>query len=291
MNRLSSLKNKILLLAPTVIFYSLFIILPIFMSFAYSLTKYTGIGSPEYVGPRNYEKLFRDPFFFVAVKNTLIILVIAIVVLMVGGFFLALLLNQRYKGINTIKALCFSPAIIAPIVVGIIWIFILDPEIGLINNVLRTLGLDKLAQTWIGGKTLTPYVLGFVFVWQQIGYIATIFLAGLKIIPSDVFEAARLDGATGLKKIWYVTLPMIKGTIITCLVLVVTNSMKIFEIVLQLTNGGPNHYSETLITYSYFITFTRSQYGYGMAMASVTFVICIFIMQLIRFATRHSMED
>lgn len=223
-------------------------------------------------GLSNYRTLFKDPVFYVALKNTCIILGLSTIFIVLCSFGLALLLNRKAKGIKLMQSLCFVPNIISPILIGLIWVFILDPKIGLVNAVLRMLG-SELQPAWIGGGVLTPYCVAFIFLWQTVGYNATIFVAGLRMVPEDLYEAAKIDGAGSWQRLVYITCPMIKQTIVIVMLLIVTGSIKIFEIVYQLTGGGPNHLSDTLVTYMYFSTFTSSKYGYGMSIASVTFLI------------------
>ncbi|SNX54409.1 sugar ABC transporter permease [Thermoanaerobacterium sp. RBIITD] len=274
---LSKKRYMILMLVPTILIYIIYMIAPIGVAVGYSFTDYTGIGMAKYVGLNNYIRLFNDPIFMNSLKNTMIIFVADFLLLMFGAFAVALLLNEKLKFNGIAKAFIFSPAIIAPIIVGIIWVFILDPKIGLINNIFNAIGLGKYAPEWIGGKTLTPYSVAFIYFWQQLGYLATIFVAGLKMIPEEVFEAAKVDGASSCQKLIFVTIPMLKTTISTVAILIITGTFKIFEIVQQLTNGGPNHISENLVTYSYATTFTNGEYGYGMSIATFTFIISLII--------------
>lgn len=171
----------------------------------------------------------------------------------------------------------FTPYIIAPILVGTIWMFILDPKIGLVNGLLCNIGLDSWQQDWIGGKTLTPYSVGIVYTWQSIGFYATIFLAGLKTISRDLYEVASVEGANFRQRLLYITIPLLKETIIINMVLMITGALKIFEIVYQLTNGEPNHLSDVVVTYMYYITFKRMKYGEGMAIAMVILIISVII--------------
>lgn len=261
------------------------------MAIGYSFTKYTGIGNAKFVGFNNYIRLFRDHTFWIALKNTAVIFVIAFVLLMIGAFVVALLLNLNLKGKSFAQSLIFSPAVIAPIIVGILWVFILDPQIGLINAIIRSLGLGQGIK-WIGGQTLTPVSVAIVYFWQQLGYLATIYLAGLKMIPVEIEEAAQIDGASAWQKLWYVTIPMMRSTISTVAILVITGTFKIFEIVQQLTNGGPNHISETLITYSYSATFTNGEYGYGMSLATATFFISLVVIAIyFGLSKEHSRKE
>lgn len=277
MRWLSKTRYKIGFLVPTLLVYVVFIILPIFIAIGYSFTRHSGIGKARFIGLDNYKRLFHDQLFWKSLQNTAIIFVLASVLLLVLSFLLALLLNNKLKFADTSKALVFSPAIIAPIIVGIIWVYILDPKIGVINNILRSIGAGSLAKQWIGGTVLSPYSMAIIYFWQQLGYLTTIFIAGLKMIPEEVLEAVKVDGANAVQRVFYVIIPMMRSSISTVIVLIITGIFKIFEIVQQTTGGGPNHMSETLVTYSYSMTFQSSEYGYGMSIATVTFLISLGI--------------
>jgi multiple sugar transport system permease protein/raffinose/stachyose/melibiose transport system permease protein len=274
---LSKKKSIALMLVPTLLIYIVYMIAPIGVAVGYSFTKYTGIGKARFNGFDNYIRLFKDATFLVSLKNTLIIFVVAFILLIVVSFAVALLLNAKLKFSDMAKAFIFSPAIIAPIIVGIIWVFIFDPKVGLVNSILNMIGLGSFAQQWIGGATLTPYSVAFIYFWQQLGYLATIFLAGLKMIPEEIFEASEVDGASALQRLFHIIIPQMRPTISTVSILIITGTFKIFEVVQQLTNGGPNHLSETLVTYSYSKTFSNGEYGYGMSIATVTFILSLII--------------
>ena len=280
---LSKKHYKIMMMLPSLILYTIFIILPIGMAVFYSFTKYTGLGKAKLNGITNYIRLFNDKLFWTSLKNTMIMFALAFVLLLILSFLLANLLNKKILGTGISKALIFSPAIIAPIICGIIWVYILDPNIGLVNGFLKSIGMGNLKQNWIGGDTLTPYSMAIIYFWQQLGYLTTIFVAGLKMIPGDVLEAAMIDGTSESQRIIYVIIPLMKSNISTVAVLIRTGVFKIFEIVQQTTGGGPNHLSETLVTYSYSTTFSSGDYGYGMSLATTTFVISIVIVGIYNY--------
>ena len=286
MHWLSKKKNLIIMMMPTLTIYTVYIVAAVFIAVYYSLTKYSGIGKPVFYGIKNYMRVFEDRFFWISLKNTFIVLVISLIFLTVLGFLIANIFRIKRRGNNLSKALVFSPAIISPIIVGIIWLYILDPEIGLLNSALQSLGLESWMQMWIGGTVLSPYMYAIVFIWRQLGYITTIFVAGLNMIPGEVYESAEIDGASGWQRMFHITIPMVRGTITIVMLLVITGVFKIFEFIVQLTNGGPNHLSESLVTYSYNITFLNGEYGYGMALAMITFVITLILSALYNFATR-----
>ncbi len=283
----SNKKIKVLMLTPVIVLFCVYIVMPVVMAFYYSFTDFSGIGKPNIIGFTNYQRLFQDKIFFVALKNTGIILVLSLILIVPGSFGLSLLLNRKIRGAKLMQALCFSPNIISPILIGLIWVFILDPQIGLINGALRAIG-SSVQPEWIGGKVLTPYCVGIIFLWQTLGYNATIFLAGIRAVPKELYEASSIDGASSVQQLRYITLPMIRQTIVIIMLLVITGCFKIFEIVYQLTNGGPNHLSETLVTYMYYSTFTSSRYGYGMSIASMAFLLsAVFAAVYIYFAREN----
>lgn len=286
----SKKKNFIIMLAPTLLIYLAYIIIPLFVAVYYSFTNFRGVSAPDFIGFKNYLTLFKDKFFLVSVKNTVVVLGMSLVILLPASLALGLALNRALKGINVFKALSFLPNIIAPLIVGLIWGFIFDPEMGLINGLLAKLGLESWQQQWIGGLTLTPWCVGIIYLWQNIGYYATLFVAGLKTIPEDLYESCSIDGASKWQTLRYITIPMLKETFAINTVLIVTGCFKVFELVYQLTNGSPNHMSEVLTTYMYNTTFISSKYGYGMSIAVftciVTMGITLIYLQILRKKNR-----
>lgn len=265
------------MLGPTLLIYMMYIIMPLFIAVYYSLTNFRGVTKPDFIGLRNYITLFHDKLFLISIKNTVVVLGISICVLLPASLALGLTLNKDLRGVNVFKALAFLPNIIAALIVGLIWGFIFDPEVGLINGMLAKIGLGNLQQQWIGGLTLTPWCVGVIYLWQNIGYYATLFVAGLKTIPSDIYESCSIDGANKWQTLWYITIPMLKETIAINIVLIITGCFKVFELVYQLTNGSPNHMSEVLTTYMYNTTFISSKYGYGMSIAVFTCIVTMSI--------------
>ena len=275
MHWLSKKSTKIIMIMPAVILFTVFFLAPIFISVYYSFTDFSGIGAAKFIGFKNYQVLLKDKFFFIALKNTFIILIGITITILPLSLIVALLLEKPFRGSGVVQSMIFAPNVIAPILVGLIWLFILDPKMGMINAILRSIGLSDYQQQWIGGKTLTPYSVAFVYLWQVLGFYTTINMAGLRSIPADIYEAAEIDGANYFQRIRKITIPMMKNTIVINTILIITGGFKIFETVKQLTNGGPNHMSDVLVTYMYDTTFTSSRYGYGMAVATVSFVLCL----------------
>ncbi|MFP1624284.1 carbohydrate ABC transporter permease [Streptomyces sp. 5K101] len=272
MNWLTTRRTFTLMIAPALLLYTVYMVYPILYSIYYSFTSFDGVSPAQFTGLDNYREMAHDTVFRTSVQNTGIILAVAVTLLVPLAFLLAVLLSGNVKGSAVLRPLVFAPAIVAPILVGLIWIFILDPEIGLLNAVLQAIGIAVQPQ-WIGGTTLSPYSVAFVYLWQQTGFIVTILYAAIRMLPRDVMEAGTLDGATRFQQLRYITVPMLRESFGICTALVVTGVFKIFELVYALTGGGPVHLSEVMVSYMYHVTFTTLQYSYGMALAVVVFVL------------------
>lgn len=277
---------------PTLIIYAVFIIVPVFVAIYYSFTDYSGLGKAGFVGIQNYTRMFHDTLFLIALRNTVVVLICSVVFLLAGSFLTALLMNVSFRGNAFFKMVVFAPYVIAPIIIGIIWGYLLNPKYGLVNSVLRNLGLDALAIEWIGGTKWSPLALAIVFTWQVLGFHATIFLSGIKTIPGDIYEACSIDGANAVQRLFYVTIPMLKETFIINIVLIVTGVFKIYELVYQMTGGGPAHQSELLTSYMYFTVFSSRRYGYGMAIAVAILVLSIIgSFSYIKITTRKQRSE
>ena len=257
-----------LMVAPAFLLYSLYLVYPVVYSTYYSFSDYDGVKTPKLTGLANYSTMANDTLFWSSLRNTAIILVLALLVLIPLAFLLAVLLSGDVRGSAALRPLIFAPAIVAPILVGLIWIYILDPHIGLINAVLAAAGVPAQPQ-WIGGTTLSPYSMAGVYIWEQVGFIVTIFYAGIRTLPAEVMEASALDGASTAQRLRYIVIPLLQETFGIVTALVFTGVFKIFELVYELTGGGPVHLSETLVSYTYGITFAELRYGYGMALSVV----------------------
>jgi len=270
-NWLSRRWQAALMLAPALLVYTVYVVYPVGYSIFYSFTDYNGVTSAKYVGAANYRHMADDSLFWSSMRNTMVVLGVAVVLLIPLAFLLAVLLSSRIRGAGLLRALIFAPAIVAPILVGLIWVFILDPHIGLVNGFLASLGFT--GPEWIGGTSLTPVSVALVYVWQTVGFIMTIFYAGIRMMPRDVLEASQLDGATKWQQLRYVTVPMLQESFAICTVLAITGVFKIFELVYVLTGGGPIHLSEVLVSYMYYVTFQLQNYGYGLALAVIVCVL------------------
>lgn len=272
----------LLLVLPALLMYMVYFLFPAGISVFYSITDTKGVGSFNIIGINNFITLFtKDPYFWKTFRNTLIMGILNLVITIPVAFILAQIVNKEFKGATLLKAIYFSPQLIATVTAALIWLFILDPTTGILNTVLRNVGLGSLALQWVGGMELTPYSAGIIGTWQSAGYYMCIFLAGMKAIPRDLYESATIDGATKLQEVFRITIPMLFQTFKTVLIFVVTGALRSFDLVYTMTRGGPMHASDTMISYMYMLCFRNHRYGFGMAIVTVVFALSLALSLLL----------
>ncbi len=258
--------------------YTVVVVAPLLYSFYYSLTDWNGF-SPNYnfVGLDNFQRIFRDPLFSNAIENTVIWMIAAIIIPTGGGLFLALMLHEGVRLANLYKSLFYFPISLSLAVIGQVWIWIYQPRWGLLNVVLREVGLGQYARAWLAkADSALPAVIA-AWSWQQIGLAMVIFLAGLTAVPTELTEAAQIDGANRRQSLRYVVIPMLRPASIVVIALAVINSLKSFDVVYVMTKGGPFHSSDTLAMFMYNECFQKYYMGYGSASAVVLFLIALVV--------------
>ena len=262
---------------PALIIYLSVIVIPVFYSLFISLFKWNGVAEMEFVGLGNYIQLFtNDPVFITALKNNLIWIVLTIFVTMSVSLMFAVLLNKKFRGRTVFRALFYFPAVVAPIAVAIIWRWIYNPNIGFINALFKTLGINY-KQTWISDPKVAIFAVFFASLWAGIGQPMILFLAGLQSVSPEVLEAATIDGATPVRKFFWVTIPLMKQTFVMVLATLITAAMKVYDIVAGLTDGGPNNSTQMLATYMYSQTFQYNNVGMGTAVAVVMLLMMLVV--------------
>lgn len=291
MKHVYSRKAFILFVFPAFILFTIFGVYPIVQSVIYSFSNYKGTGGYDLIGLKNYVRAFSDKHLLRAFGNVFKTMSVQLVLMLPLSFLLALLVNGPNKRNTVYKVVFFSPYIIPATMSGIIWLFILDPTTGLINTLLNAMGLEAFALEWIGGRTLTPYVVGVVGTWSGIGFTMVLWMTGMKAIPSDVLEASIVDGATQKQRVVYVILPMLKETFKVIMLFSLTGGLKSFETTYMLTGGGPNKLSNTIMTYMYTTTFVDRRYAYGMAVAVIEFLVAVIISVIFLRLSRKGVEE
>ena len=270
---------RIVLLAPALIVFSVFVLWPLLDSFRYSFTNWNGF-NPNYrfIGFDNFAKVFSDPNFFTAIVNTAIWMVAALLLPTLLGLGLALLLNTGLRGAAIFKSIFYLPICLSAVIVGQIWIWIYQPDWGLLNTAIAHLfGLQSFAFAWLAEPSTALGSVILAWSWQQTGLAMVIFLAGLTSIPRDLIEAADIDGVSRWKQTLHIVLPMLRPATIVVIALSVINSLKGFDILYIMTGGGPFHSSSTLAFFMYEESFKKYRMGYGSAIAVVLFVIALSI--------------
>ncbi len=265
---------------PALILVCVVFYIPFFMGGYYSLTQWNGISKkPVFIGIENYRKLFESSsgfltsLFFTA-RYTVLFMILANVLALA----IAVALTKKFIGVSVFRSMFFVPYIMSMTIVGFIWKFIFSQGFAVLYE--KT-SLEFLNWSWLGNGKLAFYSVVFVGVWQALGFYIVLYIAGLQAVPTDVLEAATIDGAGNVKKFFLVTLPLLKPSIITCIFMSLTNALKVFDIILALTKGGPGEstYSATMDIYRE--AFQKNNYGLGSAKAIVFFVIVLVITQLV----------
>jgi raffinose/stachyose/melibiose transport system permease protein len=264
-----------MLLAPALIIYCLFAVYPMVNVVVLSFLRWNGLTTTsQFVGLDNYVQVFtQDPVFWTAARNTILWTAMSVIFPPSIGFLLALALNQNIPGRAPLRALFYMPVIIAPIAVATMWRWMYDPFFGLFNAALTGLGLDGLIQDWLGDRNVALYSMFVASVWQTVGFSLVLFLAGLQSVSSTLIEASRVDGANRFQIFRYVTLPALRPSITIVLILSIINSLKAFDIVYGMTQGGPAQSTQMLALWAFTQAMQLGDFGRGAAISVVLLLV------------------
>jgi multiple sugar transport system permease protein len=249
---------------------------PILASLYFSFTNYEIIGTPKWVGLDNYVRMFtNDNLFWPSLGRTFTFTVIYVPVTILGSLLLAVLLNQKLKGTNIYRTIFFVPHLIPAVAIAVVWIYLMQPRFGPINTVLRGIGIAE-PPNWLAAADSALLAVTLINVWAGVGgNTMLIFLAGLQGVPKELYEAADMDGASGLRKFWNVTIPLMTPTIYLNLVLAVIAALKVFTTAWVATAGGPSYATWFLALHIYTEAFQYFRLGYGSAIAWVLAAIIL----------------
>ena len=265
-------------IAPAFILYTLFIIVPAFSSVYYSFTSWDGI-SPviKFVGLANYREIFTSARFGNALRNTVILTVFISIVENALALLLALLVDHVKWFKNFFRSAFYVPVLISGIVSGFIWKIMYNYNFGAINSLLTSIGLGEWKQDWLGNPKLTLLIVGFVLIWKGAGYYMIIYLASLQSVPTDVVEAAAIDGASPWQRFKAITVPLISGAFTINFTLSLINGLKVFDQISVMTDGGPGFTTETVVYLLYKVGFNEGRQGFGTAVGIVLLFIIIIL--------------
>lgn len=263
-------------LLPNVIGFLVFTLIPIAVAFGLCFVKWDFANPMEFIGFRNFIRLFRDEGFQISFWNTLYYTAVSVPLTIVIALFLAILLHQKIKGMKWFRTIYFFPYISSMVAVSVVWNMLYHPTMGPINSFLRMLGMESPPE-WTSSVVWALPAVIIMSVWKQVGYYMVIYLAGLQGIPEQLYEAATIDGANAWQKFRYVTFPMLSPSTFLISILLVINSFKVFDQIVIMTDGGPGRATNVLVYYLYYQAFQYFKFGYASAIAMVMFVIILII--------------
>ena len=271
-------KRRILFLfiVPALVFYLIFWISPVLMSFFYGLTNWSGLGDYDFVGLDNFKFLIKEGTLFNSMRNTIIYAVIVVVWGNLQALALALLLNMKLKARGAFRTIFYIPALFSTIVVAFIWSYVYAPYYGMLYEVLGKVGIGENLNL-LGSTSTALIAVAFVETWKTSGTMTIIYLAGLQNIPEEVMESARIDGCSAWQSTIRVKIPMLANTITINVMLGLINGFKSFDYVFALTGGGPGTSSSTLMYSIYKMAFMEGQFGKAEALAAVAFIFILAI--------------
>ncbi|MFC0134613.1 lactose ABC transporter permease [Massilia eurypsychrophila] len=263
-----------LFLIPACSILGMFVIYPALEAIMLSFTDFNMITSPSWVGLANYRALWRDPFFWSALRNTLLYLIVVVPALVLLPIFLALLVNRAIPGITLFRAALYLPAITSLVISGLIWKWVYE-EKGILNYLLIASGITDNPVAFLTDPNNALFSVMAVTVWSGMGYYMVIYLAGLQSIPRHLYEVAEVEGVSAWQQTWHITIPLLRPSVAVVTVMSSISAMKVFEEVYVMTQGGPLDSSKTLVFYIYQSAFEDFEMGYASAIGVVLFAITL----------------
>ena len=276
------MRNKIFwrtfFLSPPLIVFSIFVLIPLINSFYYSFTNWNGFNSEyDFVGLENYTRIASDNLFQNSIFNTVIWLISAILIPTILGLLLALLIDSQVRGSNFFKSIFYLPICLSAVVVGQIWIWIYQQEWGLLNIIINLFRENSFEYAWLSKPETSLYSVIIAWSWQQTALSMVIYLAGLTSIPKNLLEASQIEGANIFQRTFFIVIALLIPATIIVVALSMINSLKGFDILYIMTQGGPFHSSDTLAMHMYNESFRKYRMGYGSAISVVLFFIAVTI--------------
>lgn len=285
-------KTLFLYLIVPVAMFIFTVFVPLMTALVYSFFEWKGGPKKTFIGIENYIQLFNDGTFWEAFGHN-IYLVIACIIGQVGiAFILVMMVNSKlvkFKGVH--RTFGFFPSTISAVCLGLIWNMIYHNKYGVLNWFLEAIGRKDLCQVWLNNTDTVMFLVTVPLIWQYIGYYMVIILAAVSSIDTEIFESADLDGANGAQKARYITLPLIKNTMLVCVTLCIAGNMKAFDNIFVMTKGGPGTASMVMAMYGYQISFNQSNMGYGSCISVAIFVLSLAVIggskALVGYLTRE----
>lgn len=267
------------LLAPALTLVGVFVLLPSAMTFAGSFFSF-GITSSawRFNGVNNYLQALSDPIFWIALKNNLIIIIGSIISQVGLGAVIAAILDRGIRrGGVVYRTVIFMPVVISSVAVSLVWMMIYDPNVGSLNALVKGMGLTPPKLGWLGDPSISILMMLVTAAWANVGFQMVLVLAGLQAIPKELYEAASLDGARGMKAFWHITLPGIRNILIVGVLVTTIGGLKVFDLIFVMTGGGPANATQVMGTYIYLQAFNLGNMGYANALSIILLLIALVL--------------
>ena len=275
-----SQKRAFLYAVPGVALVLVFVYYPLLLTFYYSFYRWNAFSPVRtFIGFENFTRMFSDPVIRIALINNTLFAVISVIFQCGLGLVLAAVLeNKMFSKFQTFfRTVYFMPVVVSFAVIGILWQLALHPMLGIVNPFLNLIGLGAFTQDWLGQSSTAMLSIIFVSQWQNIGYIMLLFIVAIQKIPADYYESAAIDGATGIKGFFYVTVPLVREMILVTTVITIIGAYRVFDEVFIMTEGGPGFSSQTLATYMFRSGFRTDEMGYASAIAILMFSVLLVL--------------
>lgn len=260
---------------PALTFLVMFTLYPMVNAIITSFYNWNLTGRKKYIGGYNYQKIFSDPEIYETIWRTLQYAIIVLPATLIFGFILALLLKKSTKINVLFRTLLFTPRVSSMVAISVVWLFIYNPQYGLLNSVLGLFGIAPIR--WLNDPALALPSLSIITIWRMLGYSTVVFLGGIQNISEDVLEASTIDGANPLQTVWHITIPLISPTTFMLLILNTIEVLKMFTTINVMTDGGPAKATQNLVVMLYEYAFRRYQLGYASTIAVVLFVLILAV--------------
>ncbi|MGN0256581.1 MAG: carbohydrate ABC transporter permease [Chordicoccus sp.] len=282
-------KTIAMFVLPAFIVYAVFALFPILYNVYLSLFDTDLMSGSTFVGLKNYIDLLHDTTFTHAFWNNILMVIGSLIAHLPLAMFFANAIFKKIKGSSFFQTVFFLPSVLCGVAVGLTWTFIYNGNYGLLNAFLKAVGLGSLAQVWLANKKVALLCIIVVVMWQFVGYHMVIQLAAMRNIDQSFYEAAEIDGATGWQQFRYITFPLIKPILKIDTVLIITGSLKYYDLIAVMTNGGPNHATEVMSTYMYYQSFNIMRYGYACAIGVILMLLCTATVKIsdLAFGTKN----
>lgn len=275
-------KKIILFFIPALVLYVTFFIYPFLQTLFYSFTDWDGFTKVSFIGIENFQKILSDEVYRTSVGRIFIWAVLAIILKVGMALIIAYVLRKSMRGISFLRMVVFLPYVISSSAMCLMFSIMYDKEIGLINVLLKAVGLGDVTRYWLADESTVFYAVILIPIYQAIGYFFVILFAAMKDVPDELYEAGKLDGTNPFTEFTRITIPYIWPTLVVCIILAINGAFQNFDYIFIMTGGGPGHASEVPATYMYKSIFVNGQYGYGSAAALILFVITMVVTSLTR---------